>query len=72
MEEGRSATTNYRCVIMGSQTQYKYQQLKKTLFDDFGVVKDEIYMKIKVQKYNISKYRHLKMGFAINKRASNS
>ena len=28
---------------------------KKTLVGDFGVVRDEIYMKIKVQRYNVSK-----------------
>ena len=28
---------------------------KKTLIDDFWVVMDEIYMKIKVQKCNVSK-----------------
>ena len=46
---------NYRCVIVGSQTHYKCQQLKKTMVDDFGVVRDDIYMKIKVQEWNVSK-----------------
>ena len=47
---------NYRCAIVGSQEQYKCQQLeKKTLNGDFGIVRNEIYMKIKVQGCNVSK-----------------
>ena len=50
---------NYRCAIVGSQAQYKYQQLKKkTLVGDFGVMRDEIYIKIKVQEYNVSKKKY--------------
>ena len=55
-EEGGSAATelpmcNYRkpSAVQMSTTE------KKTLVDDFGVVMDEIYMKIKVQGCNVSK-----------------
>ena len=53
---------NYRCAIVGSQAQYKCQQLKKkkkkTLVGNFGVVREEIYMKIKVQGCNVSKLKY--------------
>ena len=55
-EEGGSATTelpmcNYEkpSAVQISTTK------KKTLISDFGVVRDEIYMKIKVQECNVFK-----------------
>ena len=54
-EEGGSAATEPPMCNYGKPAQYKCQQLKKTLVCDFGVVRDEIYMKIKVQGCNVSK-----------------
>ena len=57
MEEERgSAATELPMCNCGSQSQYKCEQLeKKTLVGDFGVMRDEIYMKIKIQICNVSK-----------------
>ena len=46
-EEGSAATglPMYNCE---KSSAVQYQQLKKTLIEDFGVIRDEIYIKIKV------------------------
>ena len=57
MEEGGSAATELPMCNCGkpSTVQMSTTEEKKTLVDDFGVVRDEIYMKIKVQGCNVSK-----------------
>ena len=57
MEEGGSAATELPMYNCGkpSTVQMSTTEEKKTLVGDFGVVRDEIYMKIKVQGCNVSK-----------------
>ena len=55
-EEGGSAATELpMCNCRKSSAVQMSTTEKKTLVDDFGVVRDEIYMKIKVQECNVSK-----------------
>ena len=55
-EEGGSAVTELPMCNCGKQSAVQMSITeKKNLIDDFGVVRDEIYMKIKVQECNISK-----------------
>ena len=56
-EEGGSAATKLPMCNCGkpSAVQMSTTEEKKTLVGDFGVVRDEIYMKIKVQGCNVSK-----------------
>ena len=55
-EEGGSTTTELSMCNCGKPSAIQMSTIgKKTLIDDFGVVRDEIYMKIKVQECNVSK-----------------
>ena len=55
-KEGGSATTELPMCNCGKPNTVQISTIeKKTLVDDFGIVRDEIYMKIKVQGCNISK-----------------
>ena len=48
-EEGGSATTELPMCNCGKPSAIQMSTTKKTLVGDFGVVRDEIYMKIKVK-----------------------
>ena len=56
-EEGESAATELPMCNCGkpSAVQISTTEKKKTLIGDFGVMRDEIYMKIKVQGCNVPK-----------------
>ena len=56
-EEGESAATELPMYNCGkpSAAQMSTTEKKKTLVGDFGIVRDEIYMKIKVQGCNVLK-----------------
>ena len=55
-EEGGSAATELLMCNCGKPSAIQMSTTeKKTLVSDFGVVMDEIYMKIKVQGCNVSK-----------------
>ena len=55
-EEGGSAATELPMCNCGKSSAVQMSTTeKKTLVGDFGVVRDEIYMKIKVQGCNVSK-----------------
>ena len=58
-EEGGSAATKLPMCNCGKpsaiQMSTTEKKKKKTLVDDFGVVRDEIYLKIKVKGCNVSK-----------------
>ena len=55
-EEGGSAATELPMCNYGKPSAVQMSTIeKKTLISDFEVVKDEIYMKIKVQGCNVSK-----------------
>ena len=54
-ERGSAATELPMCNCGKSSAVQMSTAKKKTLVGDFGVVRDEIYMKIKVQGYNVSK-----------------
>ena len=55
-EEGGSAAIELPMCNCGKPSAVQMSTTeKKTLIGDFGVVRDEIYMKIKVQGYNVSK-----------------
>ena len=54
-EEGGSSTTKLPMCNCGKLSTVQMSTTKKTLVGDFGVVRDEIYMKIKVQGCNVSK-----------------
>ena len=47
-EEGGSAATELPICNYGKPSVVQMSTIEKTLVDDFGVVMDEIYMKIKV------------------------
>ena len=47
-EEGGSAATELSMCNCGKASAVQMSTTEKTLVDDFGVVRDEIYMKIKV------------------------
>ena len=57
MEEGGSAATKLPMCNCGkpSAVQMSTTEKKKTMVGDFGVVRNEIYIKIKVQECNVSK-----------------
>ena len=55
-EEGGSAATELSMCNCGKPSVVQMSTTeKKTLIGDFGVVRDEIYMKIKVKGCNVSK-----------------
>ena len=55
-EEGGSAATELPMCNYGKSSAVQISTTeKKTLIDDFGVERDEIYMKIKLQGFNVSK-----------------
>ena len=55
-EEGGSAVTKLPMCNYGKPSSVQMSTTgKKTLVGNFGIVRDEIYMKIKVQRYNVSK-----------------
>ena len=57
MEEGGSGATELPMCNCGksSAVQMSTTEKKKTLVGDFGIVRDEIYIKIKVQGCNVLK-----------------
>ena len=55
-EEGGSVATELPMFNCGKPSAVQMSTTeKKTLVDDFGAVRDEIYIKIKVQRCNVSK-----------------
>ena len=55
-EEGGSAATELSMCNCGKPSAIQISITeKKTLIGDFGIMRDEIYMKIEIQKCNISK-----------------
>ena len=55
-EEGGSATTELPMCNCGKSSAVQMSTTeKKTLIGDFEIVRDEIYMKIKIQECNVSK-----------------
>ena len=58
-EEGGSAVTELPMCNCGKQSAVQMSTTeKKTLIGDFGVVRNEIYMKIKVQGQNMEKNKN--------------
>ena len=54
-EGGSTATELPMCNYRKPRSVQMSTTEKKTLIGDFGVVRDEIYMKIKIQECNVSK-----------------
>ena len=54
-EEGGSAATKLPMYNYEKPSIIQISTTEKTLFDDFGVLRDKIHMKIKVQGCNMSK-----------------